>query len=255
MVMPSPTIAIPSAISLLGARSQSNATQAAADTQAGAQLAGIDEQRRQFNQIQELMKPFVTGGQNAFGQMSGYAEPGLGALEQQLTFAGLRGGDAQNQAIQGIANSPEMLSMLQQGENAMLQNASATGGLRGGNLQGAMAQFRPQLLNSLLDKQYARLGGIAGLGLQTLQNQAQMGQASAANQASAGMQSAGNIAQLLSNQGAAQASGQLAQGRFGQNAWNTLGQAYGMYQGMQKPNTGVASTAGDGFTTNPFGGV
>ena len=54
--------------------------------------------------------------------------------------------------------------MVQQGQDAILQNASAIGGLRGGNTQAALAQFRPALLSQLIAEQYNRLGGLSSLG-------------------------------------------------------------------------------------------
>jgi hypothetical protein len=122
-------------------------------------------------------------------------------MQQQQALIGLQGPEAQQQAISGFEQSPLFQSMQQQGENAILQNASATGGLRGGNVQAALGQFRPQLLNQLIEQQYGRLGGLAA-----------MGQASAAGQAGAGMQSAGNVGNLLANQAQATAGGQMARG-------------------------------------------
>src|SRR3990167_4363739 len=99
--------------------------------------------------------------------------------------------------------------LVQQGENAMLQNASA----RGGNLQAAMGQFRPQILSQLIDQQYGRLGGMA-----------QLGQASAAGQAAQGMQLGQNVAGLLGQQGQAQAGGYLTQRAADSQVANTASQ-------------------------------
>ena len=96
----------------------------------------------------------------------------------------------------------------------MLQNASATGGLRGGNTQSALMQFRPDLLAQVINDQYSKLGGLT-----------QIGQASAAGQASAGMQNASNIGALLADRGAALAGGQLAKGSV---ARNTFGDVLGL---------------------------
>ena len=101
--------------------------------------------------------------------------------------------------------------MTRQGEEAILQQASATGGLRGGNVQAALSQFRPQVLNSLIEQQYNRLGGLATLG-----------QASAAGQGAQGMASASNIGNLLANQGAAIAGGQLARGNVARQTFGDI---------------------------------
>jgi hypothetical protein len=172
---------------ITGASQSAKAAEQAGQTQAAASQAGIDEQRKQFDSLVQLMSPYV--------------QAGTGAMQQQQALIGLQGPEAQQQAISGFEQSPLFQSMQQQGENAILQNASATGGLRGGNVQAALGQFRPQLLNQLIEQQYGRLGGLSA-----------MGQASAAGQAGAGMQSAGNVGNLLANQAQATAGGQIARG-------------------------------------------
>ena len=201
---------------VIGGVASSRASSKAADAQTSSAAAGISEQRRQFDTVQELLSPYVNAGS--------------GALQGQLDLAGLGGADAQQAAIQAIQQGPEFQALQQQGENAILQNASATGGLRGGNTQGALAQFRPALLSGLINQQYGRLGGLA-----------QMGQNSAAGVGTAAMSSGANISNLMQQQGAAQAGGALASGQ----AWgNTFGQI-GQYAG------GIAS----GAIANPFGGT
>lgn len=170
--------------SAYGAKKSGDAAEDAADAQSAASDAGIAEERRQYDKMVELLSPYVKAG--------------TGALTGQQDILGLSGAAAQKAAISGIEQSPYFQATAQQGENAILQNASATGGLRGGNTQGALAQFRPQLLNQLVQQQYANLGGLT-----------QMGQASAAGQAQAGLQSGSNIAGLYGQQGQAQAGGYL----------------------------------------------
>ena len=136
-------------------------------------------------------------------------------------MAGLNGGDAQSAAIEAIKNSPQFQALNQQGQEAILANASATGGLRGGNTQAALAQFSPALLSQLISDQYSRLGGLTTLG-----------QNSAAGVGSAGMQTGGAIANLLQQQGAAQAGGVLAQGAVPGQAFGTVLQGIGAYAGM-----------------------
>lgn len=211
---------------ITGASQQADAASLAAATQAQASEAGISEQRRQFDTMVKLMEPYVTAGTGALPGLQPYADVGAPALSQQRALAGLDGPEAQRAALAMIEQSPEMQAYTQQGENALLQNAAATGGLRGGNLQGSLAQFRPQLLAELVNQQYGRLGGLTALGQQTTQNITGLGQASAAGQAGAGMESAANIANLLQNRGTALAGGQMAQGGVVANTFgNVLGAA------------------------------
>ena len=63
-------------------------------------------------------------------------------------------------------------------------------------------RFRPEVLSQLINQQYGRLQGIAG-----------MGQSSAAFQGNAGMQTGQNIAGLLEQRGAASAGSALGQAK------------------------------------------
>ena len=93
-----------------GAKQEGKAAERAGQTQAASAQAGIDEQRRQFDALVELMAPYVSAG--------------TGAIGQQQALIGLQGAEAQQQAIQGFEQSPLFQSITQQGENAILQNAS-----------------------------------------------------------------------------------------------------------------------------------
>jgi hypothetical protein len=173
---------------LISGMAQADAAEGAAAAQSGAAQAGIEEQRRQFDAVQKLLAPYVSAG--------------TPALEAQQAFLGLRGPEAERAAIERIKGGETFQALAGQGEEALLQRASATGGLRGGNIQGALAQFRPALLSSLIDQQYGRLGGMTALGQQ-----------SAAGVGAAGQQTGVNVANLLGQQGAAQAGAEIAQGK------------------------------------------
>jgi len=194
-------------------QSKSASKAAAAQTQAADR--GVEEQRRQFDAVRELLSPYV--------------EAGDVALEQQMALGGMSGREAQREAISAIESGQEFQALTQQGEEAILQSAAATGGLRGGNTQAALAQFRPQVLSSLINQQYSRLGGMTALGQQ-----------SAAGVGTAGMQTGQNIANLYGQQGAAAAGSALASGQAFGNVMGSIGQYAG----------GIAS----GAFPNPFGG-
>ena len=184
---------------------QSNAQKSAAKTQAASAQQGIEEQRRQYDAMQALLKPYVKAG--------------TGALSNQLALAGVSGAEAQQKAINALQQGPEFNALVQQGENAILQSAAATGGLRGGNVQGALAQFRPQVLSSLIEQQYNRLGGLATAG-----------QNAATGVGTAGLQTGQNISNALATQGAAQAGGTLAAAQTWGNTIGSIG--LGLGRGM-----------------------
>ena len=231
--MPDPISAAISAVttiggSLLQRNTERQAAAQASDAQVGAAESGMAEQRRQFDALQELFKPYVEAGTKAIGGMQPYAEAGAPALAQQQAILGLSGAGEQAKAISALEASPLYRAQVRQGEEALLQSASATGGLRGGNVQAALAQFRPQMLQNQIDLQYSRLGGLTELGQTTTQNLARLGQASAAGQGVAGMESARAISGLYGDIGASQAgraiAEQKAQGQFQSGLLNLGGQ-------------------------------
>lgn len=197
---------------ITGAKQAGEAAERGSATQAAAAQAGIEEQRRQFDKFVELMSPYVTAGTGAFGRLEPFQAAGEKAFGQQQALLGLRGPEEERAAIERLSSGETFKSLAQQGEEALLSRASATGGLRGGNIQAALGQFRPQLLSSLIEQQYGRLGGLSATGLGVTSDILARGQASAAGQAAGGMTSASNVANLLANQGQAIAGGQVAAG-------------------------------------------
>lgn len=184
----------------------SSAAEDAAKDASRAQIASsqnsVAEQQRQFEELKKLLAPYSTAGTQS--------------LTQQSALVGLSGNAAQQAAIDNIKSSSEFTELKRQGEAAILQNASATGGLRGGNVQGALSQFSPQLLNQLIQQRYTNLGGITSLG-----------QNSAAFAGNAGMRSAESISNQYAQQGAATAGALLAGGNAQSQLWNSIGQGLG----------------------------
>jgi hypothetical protein len=161
---------------------QSSTAGRASAAQAGAAQAGIDEQRRQYEETQRLLAPYVSAG--------------VPAVRQMQALSGALGPEAERAAIAQIEASPTLQAAVDRGETALLQRASATGGLRGGNIQAALAQFRPQMLSQEIQSRLGQFGGLATLGSNA-----------AARQGTFGATTAGNIGNLLGTQGQAQAGG------------------------------------------------
>ena len=212
--------------SLVGGYMASEAQGDAADTAANAQTqssqAQIGESRRQFDEIRKLLEPYTTAG--------------TGALGQQQALLGLSGAGAQRSAISALEQSPQMQALTQQGENAILQNASATGGLRGGNIQAALAQFRPQILSSMIESQYSKLGGLTSIG-----------QNAAAGVGNAGMNASNQVNQALGNIGSAQAGAALASGQAQAGFANTLGNVGGFLGARIFGGSGGGLGTGSGY--------
>jgi len=212
--MPDPvTGLIVGGTSLASGAMQSKGAKKAGQLQYDASMAGVAETRAAREELRTLLQP--------------YAAAGTPALQQQMAALGLSGPEAQAEYVSAQEQSPIFQALAQQGEQAMLQQASATGGLRGGNIQGALAQYRPQLLNQFLEQQYNRLGGMTALGQQ-----------SAAGVGTAGMQAAGNISDLLAQGGAARAGATLGSAQAWGNVLSLPAQFAGMAYGSGQPGFG-----------------
>lgn len=205
--MPAAAIAGAAVVGSVGSSlAAKSAAKKAANAQTQAAQMGVDEQRRQFDAMQQLLAPYV--------------QAGTPALQAQMNLLGLSGAGSQQAAIDQQEQSPMFQALAQQGENAILQNASATGGLRGGNVQGALGQFRPALLNQFLQQQYGNLAGLT-----------QLGQNSAAGVGNAGLQTGTNIANLLAQAGQARAGNALAQGQANSQLFNLPSTVLGAFTG------------------------
>lgn len=204
---------------LLGSAISANAAKSAARSQQAAAEAGIAEQQRQFDEVAKLLSPYV--------------QTGVGAIGGIESLIGLRGAEAEQAALQQLQARPGFQEQVRLGEEALLQQASATGGLRGGNIQAALAQFRPQMLAREIEAQYGRLGGLVSLG-----------QASAARQASSAQLLGQNVSNLYGQIGAAQAGGQLAGARAYGQALNLPSQFIGYQIATgQQPGFGFGQQA------------
>lgn len=182
---------------ILGGNSQKKAAASAAQSQENMSREAIAEQKRQFDQLQALLKPYVTAGNQA--------------LTGQQDILGLNGAEAQQKAVSQIEQSPFFQSQYQQAENALRQNAAATGGLRGGNFQDALAENRANMLYQNVMNQNQNLGALVT-----------GGQNAAAGVGSAGQNTAKAIGNQLAGIGSAQAGYALAKGQANQNMIGNL---------------------------------
>jgi len=221
--VPNPLVAVAGG-SVVSGLMGADAAEEASSTQAASAQAGIDENRRQFDTVQKLLAPYVDAGRR-----------GLAGYENLL---GTNGKDIQGLAVAEIENGPVFGRLAQQGNDAILANAAATGGLRGGNVQGALANNRTDILSRLIEQQLGRFGQLAGVG-----------QNSAAGVGNAALGTGRSVAELMQQQGAAQAGGTIA----GSSAITTaIGNIGGFGATQFSPNAGVGGVQA-GFSQTPVG--
>lgn len=172
---------------LIGAGKQKKASRKAQAALIASLEKGIAEQTRQYDQTRADYEPARK-----------ILDPSVTALANLI---GLNGADAQQAGMQGVQDSPILASIIRNGEEGILQNGAATGGLRGGNIQNSLANFRGDAFSNELQAQMARLAGATGIGLGATDSVANFG----ANKANA-------LTSLFGQQGGATASGLLQRG-------------------------------------------
>lgn len=239
--MPALAAGILGGASILSGAMQSRAAKKAGQTQAQAAEAGIEEQRRQFEAAQGMLRPYREAGLGKFGLggLTQFAQGGADAYQQQLALAGLLGPEAEAAAIQRVQMRPGFMEEVRAGEEALLQQAAATGGLRGGNIQRALGEFRPQMLRQAIEQEYGRLGGLSSAGLGVMGDIFSGGQASAAGAASQAQRTGESIAGLMGQAGAARAGAALGRGQAVSSVLNLPVQLAGMQLGAgEKINFG-----------------
>ncbi|MBT8342939.1 MAG: hypothetical protein KJP07_23265 [Desulfatitalea sp.] len=211
-------------------------------SQVRGELPNATTQEQQDEAIRRLNQQEATQTQQA---MIDEARAQVPTVETAINpYAGMTGAQSQETAVSRIAESPLLQELMAQGETGILQSAARTGGLRGGNVQGALAQFRPQMLQAELDKQYARLQGLSGLGQQSI-----LQAPTTATGAAPTMSYQSDIPGLLTQAGAAEAGGILSQAQGMQDFMRNTGQLVGW--GLEKYGQGGFSPWKPGTTTAP----
>lgn len=160
----------------------------AADAQQQSAQNSLQFSEQQYSDQQKNIAPYLAAGQQG---VSGYGD-----------LLGSNGVDAQNAAIGDIKNGAQFQGLMQTGNQNILANASATGGLRGSNTSNTLANTSISTLNGLITQRLAGYGQLMSNGLnaisgqQAANNAAQIGVTNANNQ-SANAQTA--LAGSLSN--------------------------------------------------------
>jgi hypothetical protein len=202
-----------------GSEAAGEAGQAAAAVQSQAALAGIEENRRQFDLTRGDLQPRIEGGNQAF--------------KSQQDLLGQSGQAAQDKAYGNIQESAGQRFLRDRAQRALLRNSAAIGGLGGGNVRTALQEQAVGFAQQDIDNQFNRLGQLSGQGQNATNTSGQFG-----------AQTASNVANLQANQGAAQATGILAPTAASSAATNQLlqlgGTAAGIYANMPK-TPGVAA--------------
>lgn len=208
--MPDPVTGIGAGVGLLSAGSQSNAAQSAANTQADATRASIDEQRRQADRAYADQAPYRAQGEYALGLIPGLINKDVTAEE--------------------VMADPGYQFGMKQGQLGLDRKAAAAGGRISGAALKSAAEYSSNYaangFNAAYQRRQDRLNRLAAL--------AGVGQTATQASAASGMNGANNISNLTTAQGNAAGGAQLAQGNIWAGATNQIGAAA---QKWATPNT------------------
>lgn len=160
---------------ITGTNKAAEAAQKAAGQQLGFQQQGLDY-------IKEVQQPVLDLRNQALPALYGFYDPSNTQGQQQFV----------DQAM----SSPFYNQMIQQGEEAVLRNQAATGGLRSGTTQQNLARNSQNVLQGLVNQQLSGLGSFANMNINPSLVSNQLGQ-----------------------MGATQAGGTLAAGQSQQDAF------------------------------------
>lgn len=108
-------------------------------------------------------------------QYAPYSAVARMALPQQAALAGLGGEEAKQRFVSNIEGDPLYQAKLRAGEQAVLRNAAATGGLRSGSSNAALAQMNQLLLGKEIQDRYQQLAGLSGQGFMGQQAESTFG--------------------------------------------------------------------------------
>lgn len=111
----------------------------------------------------------ATANQNINQGITGlnqFAQPGAQAFNQQAALTGANGVDAQQQAYANYNASPGQQFLREQGEQSIINQSAALGGLGGGDVRRELARYGTGIAQQDFGNQFNRLGQVAGQGLQ-----------------------------------------------------------------------------------------
>lgn len=181
-----------------------------------AKKASKKAQVAQLESLQKAIDLLTANQKSATEQSAPYTGAGASATNALAALLGLGDPDAQQSAIDGLLNSPLYESLFRNGENTVLANASATGGLRGGNTQASLYNLGKDTLSDVIQNQIKNLGGLSTLGLNATQGLEGL----SADNAQA-------IAALFGKQGDTKAGGILQRSAITSNMFNSVAKEAG----------------------------
>lgn len=202
-----------------------------------ASAAQIDYDNRSLAQSQ---KQFET----TRSDYKPYTDAGVAAIGSYGNLLGVNGAGAQGTAVAGLKADPFFQQNLDDANTNLLQTASATGGVRGGNTAGAIGQLSPALLQQYYQQALSGYRDLAGLGLGATGSVAGAGQANTQNVIGLNGQIGNTLAAKYITKGGINAA---TIGNFGtalDEAAKSIAAAYGGFGGFGMPSAATVENLG-----------
>lgn len=136
---------------IIGGNAQKKGSKKAAQLQYDAAMAGLAQDQKQFDTTRADYQP--------------YQALGTAGVQNYGDLLGLNGSDPQAAQIAALRASPLYQSLYRNGENSVLANASATGGLRGGDTQHSLYNLGEDTLSQVILNQLAGYQGAVNTGM------------------------------------------------------------------------------------------
>jgi hypothetical protein len=135
---------------------------------------------REGRAYQEMMGERALGLQEDWfdyikSQYAPYSEVAEKALGQQMGLAGLGEPGAREAMLAEIETDPFYQAKIRAGEEGVMRQAAATGGLRSGDTSSNLAQINQMLLGREIEDRYQKLAGLSGQGFMGQQAESQYG--------------------------------------------------------------------------------
>lgn len=174
------------------------------------------------------------------GYYEPYTQAGIGAYNQQAALSGALGPEAQKSAYAAYQQSPGVAFAQQEAERAILRNASALGGLGGGNVRDELSRRAVGTYMQDFQNQFGRLGEVSAQGYNAASQAAGMRGMQAGSEQTLGM----TAAQIPMNVGSAIAQGRFQTGQTIGGQRGQLGQIMGnqAYQAGSDIASAIANT-------------
>jgi hypothetical protein len=252
--------------SAIAGSEQAGAAESAQQLQADEANQALQFQEKEWNQDQANEAPFIQAGQGAVGQLSSLlSQPGKGLL------ASYPGGPFTAPTLQQAEQYPGYQFQLQQGEEAIQNQASAAGEALDPNAARAEAGYAENLAqndygnvynqalqtyennfnvwNTDQTNEYNRIAGLAGAGEQATATLGAQGQQAAGNTGNILLTSGAQQGQDIQNAAAAEASGFVGGANAIGGAASGLGTTLALQQMLQQ-NSGLLNPNG---SVSPYG--